>query len=909
MQVYALVIQSHNDNVLRRSRQFEGTWAEFIELVGKHEAGPKNGRAIVPYRADWSNGEDAQPRKAAHELPGARWSILTLDLDECTDEQLEDAHTQLNREGLSYVLHSTHSYDPADRMKARLHVPLEAEITQLEVPNARVRLAHWLGLQTDKATRGGHTLFYTPRCPEEFLGAAFCFSKVGRPVRLGELPAAPAEAPSVKQLKVVASVVRPAAEWPKGVRERAAEDLDWLCLRIAQHASPHLRTDLLQRLGPIIGGYAGSGLLDREHCLEKLETAIDERFQRYSYDDRTVDERIDQLNQLFEHGYASPIVPHGYDPTTGELDIEHADIEKLRGKEYIKAKLRMHTPPRLFTAAEAAAEMHEFLRTPRFAVRPWLGLVEVSVGAGKTYALRQLAAERAAVGEYTIILSLDHALLGQIRRDLEDAGTPARQLHSVMQPTTKTGGPECQRMHDVDIKMLMRSGANVMASACGKCQFRSDCAALKHKRRVLQEHVVLAPYDMADFAIDMVNERKDSPGAPLLVCDEEPPGPSTVLITTEELEEARAGTAWSLLREDQASTAMGLLECLLAEQDAAVELVEAVAGYYGQLHMTGWSVNEERTYRHDLDTIRRVLQFAQGWGTRVLVKNTWRAQVPQRAWRALREHGGFVLSATPNHKLYDELGIDVETRTLRLHDYTTSMRTMMYTTHANRRNVMPNGEVDWKLVDTDLRNVFRSIPKDHKILVGTYKSVSDALKTDKAMLLRGRDVALTHYEVVRGRDDWKNHDAFVSLYDPLIPPPFRTIADAEGNKTLVPDWEAAKAHCARTLTQFHGRARDPQPRDRPALHYHYGSVPPADWYVDKQGDGNTEVAFATAGVPKTPLPEDVLDALKELYGALKEEAHVVVGVPATTFRRWLRGESGPRAERLAELRRTLGLDG
>jgi hypothetical protein len=908
MHVHALVIQSHNDNVLRLSRQFAGTWAEFIELVGKHEAGPKNGRAIVPYRADWSNGEDAQPRKAAHELPGARWSILTLDLDECTDEQLEDAHAQLNREGLSYVLHSTHSYDPAERMKARLHVPLEAEITQLEVPSARVRLAHWLGLQTDKATRGGHTLFYTPRCPEEFVDAAFCFSKVGRPVRLGELPAAPADAPSVKQFKTVSAAVKARELWPQQVRERAEETLDWLCRTIASHASQHLRTELLHPLAPIVGGYAGSGLLDRDTCLEKLETAIDERAERYSYDDHTADERIEEMNKLFEHGYGRPLVPHGYDPNTGELDVE-ADRTKLRGKDYVNAKLADHAPDRLYTADEAAEEMYEFLRRPRYAVAPWLGLVEVSVGVGKTYALRQLAAERAAVGEYTIILSLDHALLGQIRRDLEAAGTPARQLHSVMQPTSKTGGPECQRMHDVDIKLLVRSGANVLASACGKCPFRSDCAALKHKRRTLQEHVVLAPYDMADFALDMVNERKDSPGAPLLVCDEEPPGPATVMVKLEELEEARDSGAWSLLREDQASAGMGLVHSLLDDSDPPVELVEAVAGYYGQLHMTGWSVNEERQYRHQLDTIRRVLTMALGWQSRVLVKDLWRAQVPQRAWRALRAEGGFVLSATPNHALYDELGIAIEHKALRVRDHSTSMRYMVYSTHANRRNVMPGGEIDWKLVDTDLKQMFRIIPKDHTVLLGTYKAISDALKTDKAVLLRGRDVAITHYEVVRGRDDWKDRDAFVSMYDPLPPPPMTVVVKEDGRKILIPDWNAAREQAARTVEQFHGRARDPQPRERPALHYHFGSVPPVGWWK-KKDDGNTEVRWREQGSEPTPLPDDVCEALKELYGQLGSytAAAKVANVPTKTFRRWLKGESGPRGERLVELCRVLGLD-
>jgi hypothetical protein len=61
------------------------------------------------------------------------------------------------------------------------------------------------------------------------------------------------------------------------------------------------------------------------------------------------------------------------------------------------------------------------------------------------------------------------------------------------------------------------------------------------------------------------------------------------------------------------------------------------------------------------------------------------------------------------------------------------------------------------------------------------------------------------------------------------------------------------------------------------------------------------------GAPRAPLPRDVLDALKQLSEKMGPEAAQVVGVPYNTLRKWLMGDSGPRARRLAELRNILGL--
>lgn len=889
-----MMLSSERQNVLPLRTQRSGTWAQFVADLGPHIAGDKLGRAVVPYRAQWDEGETEQPRGSAHKRPGARWSIVSLDLDECTDDQMEEAQVKLATHGLQYLLHSTHSYDPQGRMKARLHMPLSAEVDEAGIQDAKLRLAAWLGLQTDKATKGGYSLFFTPRCPPEFLDDAFMLDGKGVPLDVSTLPPAPAAfKPFKRDLAPTASQYR--EDWPEDVRNAAQSELERACYRIREERTGHLR-DLLRTNVRWVGGYVGAGLLRMEDALADLEEAVHERAQHNTYDDKDAEERTQQVQDMLESGVLAPCVPRGFNPDDGTV----VEVAKLRGFERLKYQLKEQVPEKLYSVAEASAEMAAFLRQPRPGHRSFVGLVEVSVGTGKTYQLRQLAAERAMRDEYTVILSLDHGLLGQIRRDLEEQFGPgiARQLSGVNQPESKTGNPQCVKAYDVDVQMLLRSGANVQASACRKCEFRKTCPALKNTRRALTEKIVLAPYDMAGRAIDMIMERRDSPGEPLIVCDEEPPGAVRVTVDDEQLAllTDQCGV-WPCLREDQAGIVKGMVRALQdgTHKVMAGEVLDKARSYYGQLHAPALSAHEERRYRDELAVVRDVLRMAGGWDQIERLKGEWTTLVPGRVWDTLRESGGFVLTATPNPRVYERANIATEMITLRVQDApgTRASRTILYTSHGSRRGVGANkgGELQWDIIEADLKQLFELADRtkpNATILIGTFMVIANALKTTHAHLLEGRDVDVTYYEVARGRDDWKNRDVFASMYDPR----------PGGQDSFEEMSEAA----SRALEQFHGRARDPQPREVGAMHVHFGTLAPISWY-DAGADVesmHTLLARRPVGRPPARIPDDqvgLIEAFIQTCRSAKEAAQLLDTSPASLRRYKLAERALPKEKR------------
>lgn len=885
-----LALDSYYQKLVSKDDQMIGTWAEFIAFMGTHE--PQEDKfgaaAIVPYRADFG-GADALPRSGLQKMPGARWNILSLDVDHEKEETLMPALAKLRASGVSFLVHTTWSYvekfELRGEHRVRIHLALRDELTFGEVKAAKMRAAKWLGVDADPQTLGGHSLFFVPCAPASQIADAAVWSHDGTPLVLADLPELPeAEKAAVLEYAPIASHYR--EEWPEDVRDAAEHELERCAYLIEHNKRDHLR-DLLKSNVSWVGGYIGAGLIKLDDALERLETACYVRAEANTEDDKSAEERADQVEEFIEYGINRPCVPRGFDPDDGEV----VEVDKLRGMGRLKYQLLAQVPERMFTVPQAAQEMAMFLRQPRNGRQGFVGLIEVSVGTGKTYQLRQLAEERARRCEYTVIVSLDHALLGQIRRDLEAAGTPARHIASVMQPESKTGQPQCARAEESEVQGLMAAGANVQASMCRKCPLASNCDALRASRRALTEYVVLAPYDMAERALDMIDERKDSPGAPLLVCDEEPPAPERVSIDRADLEKLHTDhPVWDLLRNDQAQLLIGLRQLMLDDNDgAAGEHLEAIEAFYGQLHAPKLSKYLAGAYRKQLDILKKLMAMSTGWaGLEHIHKietiddetyetDEYTTKVPGRVWRTLATEGGFVLSATPNPKSYVEAGIPVESITLRVEDApgTRASRTIIYTSHGSRRAMLAGGVVDWDLFKADLHQLFEivdPIVPGARYLIGTYKAISDRLRTDMKHLLQERDIEVTHYEVVRGRDDWRERDVFVSLYDP------RTPADT---------FEESSDSAVRTLEQFHGRSRDPQPRERGAIHVHFGTLAPLSWHQS----GNvttTEVRRRNAGRPPNPLPTDQRQFVQAYIASCggRVEAARLAGVSRATLSRY-----------------------
>ncbi len=903
--VHWMIVPSEQTSMLRKRMQRSGTWAEFVADLGPHVAGNKMGRAVVPYMAVWE--DDTQPRAGAHKVEGARWDIVSLDLDECTEDQFNDALEKLDNAKVSYLAHSTYSYDPNGVSKARIHIPLGMQLTVDEIPDVKFRLAQWLELDVDKATKGGYTLYFTPRCAEENLEHAFIVARnLGPLYPDGMLPELIARPKGLERANRVRPTAEPRAlsQWPDLVKSAAQAQLDQLVRMLETNKTQSVRERLKGGVS-LLAGYSAAGLISTDVVYERLVQAVKTRHSN-GRDDHSLDYRLKQLDEFMDWGEARPILPEGFD-SDGELEELEVAAKSNDGTVRLTAQLVKQTPEHLYTVAEAGEALYTFLRQPR-GLHRWLGLVEVSVGVGKTYALRKLAAERAERGEYTVILSLDHGLLGQIRRDLEKESVRVRHMHALTQATERTGAPQCQLMADpkrVDVHAMVASGVSLAGSVCPNCSFKKNntCEAIKHKQRALQEFVLLAPYPMARRALALIADANDSPSAPLVVCDEEPPEPEPVKCSESALRELKeCQYVWDLLRSDLKNAAQSFLEFVLTEtvELCPREQLEDVASYHGQLHAPTITLWDLEQYNGELEALKDLLRMANGVianGHQGLKKVAivgerneyeFQCEVPNAAWQVLAEDGGFVLTATPDYAVYEELNanvLPVRELTLRVKDSKPSPRAVLYTSWASRRHIIDDGVIDWVTVASDLNQVFRSEPADRKVLIGTYKAISDALKTTHKHILQGRDVEVTHYEVVRGRDDWRERDVFISLYDPR----------PGGNKGFVVSTDAA----ARALEQFHGRSRDPQPRKTGANHYHIGTVAPRSWWLDDGqgvGDGRTTLRLRPKG-GRPPHPYDpeavvMLRAYMEVVGG-RLAAMAGLEVSQSTWYKWLAGKTPP----------------
>jgi hypothetical protein len=226
-------------------------------------------------------------------------------------------------------------------------------------------------------------------------------------------------------------------------------------------------------------------------------------------------------------------------------------------------------------------------------------------------------------------------------------------------------------------------------------------------------------------------------------------------------------------------------------------------------------------------------------------------------------------------------------------DYYTTVRIMAYTAHANRRQVMPGGHIDWQLVMRDLQEGFRLTKGCKRVLIITFKRIADALQTTHKHLINHHHTAAIHYEKAVGMNAWEDWDAIVSMYDARTPPLVLP------NNEL--DWSQSSGNARRMATQGHGRTRDAQPRTCPAMHVVIGKEPPEDW-----GNDNCLVAFRPIGRPPGLMPDDVMGALVELRQQLGMRAAAKqLGVPYSTLAAWLTGANKPSADKLETLRKLL----
>ena len=140
---------------------------------------------------------------------------------------------------------------------------------------------------------------------------------------------------------------------------------------------------------------------------------------------------------------------------------------------------------------------------------------------------------------------------------------------------------------------------------------------------------------------------------------------------------------------------------------------------------------------------------------------------------------------------------------------------------------------------------------------------------------RGVELVVGHYGHARGRNDWSNCDALVSIGDPRPNVgSSRAIAAVLG---LADDHaEVYRRATAAEVSQVAGRLRAPW-RSAPALHVHVGTVVPASW------DARAEVLEIPRGPADVIDAAGVLDAVR-VYGSARLGS-AAAGVADITARR------------------------
>jgi hypothetical protein len=221
--------------------------------------------------------------------------------------------------------------------------------------------------------------------------------------------------------------------------------------------------------------------------------------------------------------------------------------------------------------------------------------------------------------------------------------------------------------------------------------------------------------------------------------------------------------------------------------------------------------------------------------------------------------------------------------------------------HATRRHCLAAGRPVWAEVARPLAEGLRlateGLARGSRVLVMTWKALADVLRTRDvepgdgpeglvraaldALDVRGITVEWAHYGAVRGRDAWRDVDAYLAVGTPW-PPPAQLHALALAARWTGDVFSLARALARAELAQAVGRGRFPR-RTSPARVVVLASELPAD------ADARWLVHALAQGRPRALGPAD----LAAVAGLSDRVAAALLGVGRSTVQRARRG-GGPK---------------
>lgn len=877
---------------------------DVFALLSKHVEGDKAaGPALVP--ATFAYGSGPVTREAGNVIGGPAFAVL--DSDRLTPEKAAVLWGFVYGAGYRALAYSTHSNgkledDGSRYEKFRLVVALDRTLTSArEVKQVRKGLCLYLAdiievserEAFDPACSDPNRLFYFPRFDAARREHVFVWESKGSLTFSADAMLGYADERSNSIVSEVAAGKFLDGNCPPDLRNACLDDLTQLHHRIATSPGDTLRTTVLGRYMPLIGGYVEMGALSEDEVVKALSSALQIRAKRFpGEDDHGVDERLQTALDLLEWGRRKPLMPRGY-TAEGARD-ESVKRTSYYGLERARKELAEAPRPTLVSVEKAAEILHATLRLPRPRHGVRTDIVRVTTGAGKTFALRQLAQERAARGEHTVIFSENHGLLGQLARDMRRAGTPVYHHYGVEAAAAKTGGDECERLaaREKRVVRLQQAGSSIARTVCPTCPLQRECKARKNSSRSpwdANDYVTVLPY----AAMSKIAQWQ-LPDDTYYAYDEQPPDRGQIVITSEAIEDVLSGGLLRLAGDGFGNSVREFGRALLDRLDPDPQVLARLASLNGRPVWHDHSDSDLRAYARDRATVAALLETATALvdsRDRVTALDEHRLLVKpvNPVYEFLREHNVTVLSATPNMNFYR--GLRYETHTVAVHDFHTTPRIMVYRPATTRRHLMPGGIPDVAVVDGHLSAALDLIPPKAKTLVVAAKRLAEAARDGAFPALSGREFTAVHHEITLGRDDWSDYDAIVTVGDSLRPP--RILEDGTVS------WQESIDAARDLACQAQARTRDVQPRTTPALHVHIGQHVPRTWNTDN-------CLLLRAPAPDGSFTSEQRDAmfrLQTIYGQV--EAAKKLGAAPKTFRGWLAG-GGTRPDKIADVLARLG---
>lgn len=252
---------------------------------------------------------------------------------------------------------------------------------------------------------------------------------------------------------------------------------------------------------------------------------------------------------------------------------------------------------------------------------------------------------------------------------------------------------------------------------------------------------------------------------------------------------------------------------------------------------------------------------------------------------ALQRSGPTVLlDATADLAVLSALaGGDVPATEIRVADGAPVARRLLYWSGATRNGLLAGDLVRW---DGGLQRYLRAALEQvsapgRRVALFTFKPLADVLRaacegragadpTAVELVARARalgaELRIGHYGAARGRNDWTDCDALVSLGDPR--PNLGAVRAVAAVLGLSAEHQAVyRRATAAEVSQVGGRLRTPW-RTRAALHLHVGTVPASSW------DRRAEVMEIPRGVATAVDASAVAEAVR-VYGSQRVAADVV----------------------------------